>query len=55
MIIKIILAESEGNKPVQSISIFRVLIIEFFLFASAIGLPVIALIHFLSTRLEFKD
>ena len=29
--------------------------IEFFLFASAIGLPVIALIHFLSTRLEFKD
>ena len=28
---------------------------EFFLFASAIGLPIIALIHFLSTRLEFKD
>lgn len=28
---------------------------EFFLFASAIGLPIIALIHFLSSRVEFKD
>lgn len=28
---------------------------EFFLFASAIGLPVIALIHFLSKRLEFNN
>ena len=29
--------------------------IEFFLFASAIGIPIIALIHYLSSRLEFKN
>jgi len=29
--------------------------IEFFLFASAIGIPVIALIHYLGSRLEFKN